>query len=319
MFFERRGRMQFTKMHGLGNSFIILNLLESQIHDQSFSLLSMKVSNVNFGIGADGTIFICSSRIADFRMRIFNSDGSEARNCGNGIRCVAKYLFDHMYATTTKFTLETLGGVVRVEVETDKKQIVRYVTVDMGEPKLLKKDIPMNGTPIETTIHKPVCIGNQMFHLTCVSMGNPHAILFVNDVNDFPLEEIGPTIECSDLFPDRVNVGIVSVLSKEELQYRVWERGVGMTMACGTGACAAVVAAILNNRLERNHPTTVHLPGGELIIRWDEDKHVWMSGKAAYICHGELEMSMNKVGGIDLYPELGAVEQESFYNRRNLR
>lgn len=284
--------MQFTKMHGLGNSFIIFNLLESQLNDHNFSQLSMKVSNVNFGIGSDGILFICASDIADFRMRVFNADGSEARNCGNGLRCVAKYLYDYMYATTMNFSIETLGGVVSVEVETDKKRIVQFVTVDMGEPKLLKKEIPMNGDPIETTIHEPVFIGNQMYHLTCLSMGNPHAILFVKDVNDFPLEQIGPIIEYSDRFPDRVNVGIVSVASKEELQYRVWERGVGMTMACGTGACAAVVAAMLNNRLERNQSVTVHLPGGDLQVRWDENKHVWMRGKATYICHGDLHIAL---------------------------
>lgn len=283
--------MHFTKMHGLGNSFIIFNLLESQLNDYYYSQLSMKVSNVNFGIGADGIILICSSDIADFRMRIFNEDGSEARNCGNGLRCVAKYLFDHMYATTKNFTIETLGGVLSVEVETDKKRIVQYVTVDMGEPKLLKKEIPMKGDPIETTINESILIGTQLYHMTCISMGNPHAILFVNDVNDFPLEQIGPIIEYSDLFPDRVNVGVVSVTSSEELQYRVWERGAGITMACGTGACAAVVAAMLNNRLDRTYPITVHLPGGDLIVRWDENKHVWMRGKATYICHGDLEIS----------------------------
>ncbi|WP_419393550.1 diaminopimelate epimerase [Cytobacillus praedii] len=280
--------MQFTKMHGLGNNYIFFNLLEMSMEDQDFEQLARTVSNVNTGIGSDGMILMCPSEIADFKMRIFNEDGSEGKNCGNGLRCVAKYLFDHMYATSTDFSIETLGGIVHVKVEPDKKRIVRSVTIDMGKPKLTKGMIPMKGDPEAKTINELLTIGGQSFSMTCVSMGNPHAILFVDNVATFPLEEIGPVIEYSDLFPERVNLGIVHVKSRQEIYYRVWERGSGLTMACGTGACAAVVAATLNHLVDQYIPITVHLPGGQLTISWNENDHVWKRGKAAYICHGEL-------------------------------
>lgn len=280
--------MQFTKMHGLGNNYIFFNLLEMPMENEDFAELARTVSDVNFGIGSDGIILMCPSDVADFKMRIFNEDGSEGKNCGNGLRCVAKYLFDHMYATSTNFTIETLGGIVSVEVEADKKRVVRHVTIDMGKPQLLKGMIPMKGDPLSSAINESLSIGGQIYPMTCVSMGNPHAILFVDDVNEFPLEEVGPVIECADLFPERVNLGIVQVKNRQELHYRVWERGSGITMACGTGACAAVVAATLNHYVDRHIPITVQLPGGKLTISWDENDHVWKRGEAAYICHGEL-------------------------------
>ncbi|MCC3358142.1 diaminopimelate epimerase [Bacillus sp. REN16] len=287
--------MNFTKMHGLGNNYVIFNQLDDPnnvLEEQIYSELSRKVSDVNFGIGSDGIILICPSEIADFKMRIFNEDGSEAKNCGNGLRCVAKFLFDHMYATRQRFTIETLGSVVnaQVEVEQGNKQSVRYVNVDMGEPKLLKGMVPMEGDPFNTAINEPYTFAEEEYHLTCVSMGNPHAIIFVEDVKSVPLEKIGPVIESASLFPDRVNVGIVQIKGSQEIDYRVWERGSGITMACGTGACAAVVAATLNQLLTKYEPITVHLPGGDLTIRWDEQGHVWKRGEAAYICHGELEI-----------------------------
>jgi diaminopimelate epimerase len=280
--------MQFTKMHGLGNNYIFFNLLEMPMENQDFEELARTVSNVNTGIGSDGMILICPSEIADFKMRIFNEDGSEGKNCGNGLRCVAKYLFDHMYATSTEFSIETLGGIVHVKVEPDKKRVVQFVTINMGKPKLTKGMIPMKGNPEEPMINERVTISDQSFQMTCVSMGNPHAIIFVDDVETFALEEIGPIIECADLFPERVNLGIVQVKNRQELHYRVWERGSGITMACGTGACAAVVAATLNHYVDKHFPITVQLPGGKLTISWDENDHVWKRGEAAYICHGEL-------------------------------
>ncbi|MBP2243045.1 diaminopimelate epimerase [Cytobacillus eiseniae] len=279
--------MQFTKMHGLGNNYIFFNLLEMPMDNQDFEQLARTVSNVNTGIGSDGMILICPSEVADYKMRIFNEDGSEGKNCGNGLRCVAKYLFDHMYATSTAFSIETLGGIVHVKVEPDKKRIVQSVTIDMGKPQLTKEMIPMKGDPETQTINEQLEIGERSFQMTCVSMGNPHAIIFVDDVEAFPLEEIGPEIENADLFPERVNLGIVQVKSRHEIHYRVWERGSGITMACGTGACAAVVAATLNHLVDRYIPITVHLPGGQLTIRWDENNHVWKRGEAAYICYGE--------------------------------
>lgn len=291
--------MNFTKMHGLGNNYCLFNQLDDHsnvLEEQEYPGLSRMVSDVNFGIGSDGIILICPSQIADFKMRIFNEDGSEAKNCGNGLRCVAKYLFDHMYAAKPHFRIETLGGVVSVEVETglDENQSVQYVNVDMGEPKLLKGMIPMGGDPCSAAINEPHIFGGNKYHLTSVSMGNPHAIIFVNDVHAFPLEKVGPAIEYDSLFPERVNVGIVQMKGREEFDYRVWERGTGITMACGTGACAAVVAATLNGFLDEFVPITVHLPGGDLTIRWDEQGHVWKRGEASYICHGELNEKVLK-------------------------
>ena len=291
--------MLFTKMHGLGNAYVILNQIEEDLINQDLSELSKIISDVNFGIGADGIILISSSKAADFQMRIFNEDGSEAQTCGNGLRCVAKYLFDHMYATTPRFTIETGGGVVDVEVELSKKQTVESITVNMGEPKLLKGMIPMIGDPFATAINESYTFEGNMYQLTCLSMGNPHAILFVEDVHSFPLEKIGQVIEHSRVFPERVNVGIVQVTNRKELKYRVWERGSGITMACGSGACAAVVAATLNELVDKFQPVTVHLPGGDLTIEWDEQGHIWKKGAAAYICHGEWVMNsyeINKEG-----------------------
>ena len=297
----------FTKMHGLGNAYVILNQLEEAGLNQDFSELSKIISDVNFGIGADGIILISSSKTADFQMRIFNEDGSEAETCGNGIRCVAKYLFDHMYATMSRFSIETGGGVVDVEVELSNKQTVESITVNMGEPKLLKGMIPMMGDPFVTAINESYSFEGNVYQLTCLSMGNPHAILFVEDVYVFPLEKVGPIIEHSMLFPERVNVGIVRVINRQELDYRVWERGSGITMACGTGACAAVVAATLNEWLDKYQPVTVHLPGGDLTIRWDEQGHVWKKGEAAYICHGEWGMdSTIKQGGYEYEQRKGS-------------
>ena len=179
-----------------------------------------------------------------------------------------------------------------LEVECDENEIVDYVTVDMGEPKLLKGLIPMIGDPLTTAMNENYTIGNQVYTLSSLSMGNPHTVLFVEDVYEIPLEEIGPKIEYAHLFPERVNVSVVQVKNRQELNYRVWERGSGITMACGTGACASVVAATLNNLVDKYKPIRVLLPGGDLIIRWDENSHVWMKGKASYICTGELDETL---------------------------
>lgn len=289
LFLKEGDDMLFTKMHGLGNNYIFINLIESSLQEEILPTLSKNLSNVRFGIGSDGMILICKSNVADFRMRIFNADGSEGRNCGNGLRCVAKYLYDHQLIDSDRFTIETLGGVVEVHIANHTNE-VEFVTVDMGEPKLFKGMIPMKGEPMTMTINEPFNIGGNVYYLTCVSMGNPHAIMFVDDVHQVPIEKIGPIIEHSDIFPERVNVGIVAVNNRNELDYRVWERGSGITMACGTGACAAVVAATLNQKIEKNELITVHLPGGDLEIRWDQNNHIWMKGQAAYICHGALNL-----------------------------
>jgi len=262
--------------------------LESQIDNVDFAELSRQLSNVNYGIGSDGIILIGPSDHAHFKMRIFNADGSEGKTCGNGLRCVAKYVYDHMYADTTTFEIETLAGIVTVEVEANGTYEKSLVNVDMGEPRLLKGMVPVKGDPDSITMNEPFRINGGEYYLTCVSMGNPHAIMFVDDVNEVPLEKIGPVIEHSDLFPERVNFGVVDVINRQEINYRVWERGSGITMACGSGACAAVVAATLNNKIDKYKPITVHLPGGDLLVRWDEDNHVWKRGEAVYICHGDL-------------------------------
>lgn len=273
-------------MHGLGNNYIYFNLLESSFKEQELSAFAKAVSDVNFGIGSDGMILILPSEIADIRMRIFNADGSEGKNCGNGLRCVGKFLVDHLLVDKSRFSIETLGGIVDVTVNHTTKSI----TVDMGEPKLHKGMIPMKGEPLSTAINELFTICGKEYHLTCVSMGNPHAILFVDDVHSFPLEEVGPLIEHSELFPERVNVGIVHVKNGGEIDYRVWERGSGITMACATGACAAVVASIINGKLAKHRSITVHLPGGDLEVTWDENNHIWQKGEAAYICHGEIDV-----------------------------
>ena len=287
--------MFFTKMHGLGNNYVLFNQLDNPsnvLREEDYPKLSRKVSDVNFGIGSDGIILIAPSEMADFKMRIFNEDGSEAKNCGNGLRCVAKFLYDHQYVAESSFTIETLGGLMKVQVEVNEHQKVHSVTVNMGEPKLFKGLIPMEGDPLSTAIHERHTFGESEYDLTCLSMGNPHAVMFVEDVYKIPLEGIGPVIEYADLFPERVNLSIVRVKNSQELNYRVWERGSGITMACGTGACASVVAATLNGLLDKYTPIRVSLPGGDLIITWDEHGQVWMRGEASYICHGELDPSI---------------------------
>jgi diaminopimelate epimerase len=287
--------LRFTKMHGLGNNYVIFNQLDDPanvLEENRYSALSRKVSEINFGIGSDGIILIGESQKADFKMRIFNEDGSEAKNCGNGLRCVAKYVFDHGYTIRPHFTIETLGGIVSVEVETEKnrrgKSGVSFVTVNMGEPGLRKRSIPMLGDPDDRAINELHSFGEQSLRLTCVSMGNPHAIIFTDDVQAVQVEQLGPVIEHSSLFPERVNAGWVQIKGPREIEYRVWERGSGVTLACGTGACAAVVAATLNGFVDLHQPITVHLPGGDLVIIWDENGHVRKRGEAAYICSGEL-------------------------------
>lgn len=280
-------------MHGLGNNYVIFNQLDDPgnvLEEDRYPALSRKVSQINFGIGSDGIILIGSSEKADFKMRIFNEDGSEAKNCGNGLRCVAKYVYDHGYAGRRNFTIETLGGIVSAEVEEGRTvdDHVSFVTVDMGKPGLQKGAIPMQGDPEARTIDELHTFGEQLLRITCISMGNPHAIIFTGDVQAVEVERLGPLIEYSSLFPERVNVGWVQVKGPREIECRVWERGSGITMACGTGACAAVVAATLNGFSDPHQPITVHLPGGDLEITWDVDGHVRKRGEAAYICSGEL-------------------------------
>lgn len=276
---------QFTKMHGLGNSYIYVNLFEEQIEEAMLPEIARQVSSMYTGIGSDGLILICPSDEAEVKMRIFNNDGSEGKNCGNGLRCVAKYAFEHKIVTKESFKIETLSGLVEAQVHLNN-DIVELVTVDMGEPRLLKADLPMEGKGQEKTINESMQFAGQEYHATAVSMGNPHLIFYVDDINQAPVTTLGPIVEKDPRFPEGVNVEFVEVVSKNELHFRVWERGSGVTQACGTGACAAVVSSVLNSHTVQGEETTVHLAGGDLLINWTNTGNVLMTGPAEVVCTG---------------------------------
>ncbi|MEM1498393.1 diaminopimelate epimerase [Bacillus velezensis] len=276
---------RFTKMHGLGNSYIYVNQFEEQLPEERLSEIAVKVSSIHTGIGSDGMILICPSEKAPVKMRIFNNDGSEGKNCGNGLRCVAKYAYEHKLTEETSFFIETLSGLVKADI-TEDNGIVREVAVDMGEPRLTKKELPMLGNEDERTIDETFVIGETELSGTAVSMGNPHIVFPVADINQAPLTTLGPVIEKDPRFPEGVNVEFVETVSADELHFRVWERGSGITQACGTGACAAAVASVLNGVSERNRDITVHLAGGDLVINWQDNGHVLMTGPAETVCSG---------------------------------
>lgn len=277
--------MKFTKMHGLGNDYVYVNLFEEKLAGVDLPELARRVSDRNFGIGGDGLILIMPSEHADFRMRVFNNDGSEAKNCGNGLRCVSKYVYDHGLTAKTSFTVETLGGIVQPQVEVGPEGKVSRVTIDMGEPRLQRESIPMTGEAKSTFVAQPITVKDRTYTMTAVSMGNPHAVLFVDQVNEQEVSEYGPLIEWHEWFPERANAEFIQVLNRYEILFRVWERGTGVTLACGTGACAAAVAAILSGETERI--VTVHLKGGDLVIEWREnDNRVYMTGPATEVFQG---------------------------------
>ena len=279
--------INFVKMHGLGNDFILNDRLNKSLGDSLFlSYLAKKLCNRNFGIGADGLILILPSSKADLGMRIFNYDGSEAQMCGNGIRCFAKYAYENKLVSKNKFTVETLAGIITPELIFKDKEI-SGIKVDMGIPKLKRREIPMEGKNAPTVVDETFKIDSKyVFKITCVSMGNPHCIIFVNNVQSIPVNEIGPKIENYPLFPEKTNVEFIQILNKQEINFRVWERGVGETLACGTGACAALVAAVLNKKTDRK--ATIHLPGGDLDIEWIENGSVYMTGPAELVFRGEM-------------------------------
>jgi diaminopimelate epimerase len=276
---------QFTKMHGLGNNYIYVNLFEEKLEEHELAALAMKVSNVHTGIGSDGMILICPSDVAPVKMRIFNNDGSEGKNCGNGLRCVAKYAYEHKLVQTEVFNIETLSGLVEAQVQVEN-DIVQNVTIDMGQPRLARHEIPMKGQDAEQVVAEKVSFNGEDYEITAVSMGNPHVIFYVSDINEAPVTTLGPTVEKHERFPEGVNVEFVEVVSENEMHFRVWERGSGVTQACGTGACAAVVASVLNGYTKKNVPITVHLAGGDLVITWTEEGNVLMTGPAETICTG---------------------------------
>ncbi|MBO6128565.1 MAG: diaminopimelate epimerase [Pseudobutyrivibrio sp.] len=277
--------MKFTKMHGCGNDYVYVNLFEEKLDNPAE--VSIKVSDRHFGIGSDGLITIGPSDKADFRMRIYNADGSEAEMCGNGIRCVAKYVYDHHLTDKTEITVETGAGVLTLQLFTENGK-VQQVRVDMGEPILTPADIPVVADG-DKVIDEPIEVGGKTWNMTCVSMGNPHAVVFVDDTANFPLETYGPLFENHERFPKRTNTEFVQVISPTEANMRVWERGSAETWACGTGTCASVMACILNGKTEDK--VLVHLRGGDLTIEYDRDSnHVFMTGPATEVFSGEIEI-----------------------------
>ncbi len=279
--------MRFAKMHGLGNDYIYIDAINQDISGYSLADLARAVSDRHFGVGSDGLILICPSERADFRMRIFNADGSEAEMCGNGIRCFAKYVFDHGLTDKTSLAVETGAGIIHIELEVQGGRAVA-ARVDMGRPRLTAAEVPFDWDPpdqpaVEVPLEVP---GGPKLTVTVVSMGNPHCVVFVDDADSFPVAEVGPRVEHHPAFPQRTNVEFATVIDRRHIRMRVWERGAGETMACGTGACATAVAAALTDRADR--AVTVHLTGGDLQVEWADDGHVYMTGPAAEVFQGEL-------------------------------
>lgn len=277
-------KMKFTKMHGIGNDYVYMDCTRERLENPGE--IARLVSDRHKGIGSDGLILIQSSDEADFEMAMYNADGSYGKMCGNGIRCVAKYVYDNGLTDKTEISVISGGAVkyLKLTVENGK---VKKVRVNMGEPILKPSEIPVVGEG-EKLVAAPIVVDNQVYEMTCVSMGNPHAVVFMDGVDDLKIEEIGPKFEQHERFPDRVNTEFVERMDRKNLKMRVWERGSGETMACGTGACATAVAAILNGCAERE--VTVHLLGGDLEIQWDEtDNCVYMTGAAATVFTGEFD------------------------------
>lgn len=276
-------RMKFTKMQGLGNDYVYVNCFEEKIDNPPE--LARRISDRHFGVGSDGLIMINPSDRADFEMEMYNADGSRGEMCGNGIRCVAKYVYDYGLTDKTDISVETLGGIKYLELTVEDGK-VRTVKVDMGKPELEPQKIPVKADG-DKAVDEPILVGGEEYRMTCVSMGNPHAVVFVGcDVRDFPLEEIGPKFESHERFPNRVNTEFVRVIDRHTAEMRVWERGSGETLACGTGACAVAVACVLNGLTEDE--VTVRLLGGDLQIRWDREKDtVYMTGPAEIVFDGE--------------------------------
>ena len=277
--------MKFTKMHGAGNDYIYINCFKEKVEDPSS--LAVRVSDRHFGIGSDGLVLICPSEKADFKMDMYNADGSQGKMCGNASRCIAKYVYDNGMTQADEITLETLSGVKKIKIKINGDTCVG-ATVNMGEPILRAEDIPVV-SETETVVSQKTSIGGNEYSITCVSMGNPHCVVFTDEVKTLELSKIGPRFENDKMFPERVNTEFVRVKGKNELEMRVWERGSGETLACGTGACAVAVAAVLNGYCERNREIKIDLIGGTLYINWSEDGSVYMTGPAEKICDGEIE------------------------------
>jgi len=294
--------IKFTKMHGIANDYVYVNCFEEEVPDKAE--FARMVSYRHTGIGSDGAIFICPTDEADCEMQMYNADGSRSEMCGNGIRCVAKYVYDNTIVDKEEFDIISMGAIKHIVLETGAeepnpvtgrtyskradKKVALNIRVDMGEPILVPDRIPVilnDGDNL--CINKEIFVGDSTYRMTCVSMGNPHAVVYVNNVKDFPLEKIGPLFENHVCFPNRTNTEFVKVIDRENVEMRVWERGAGETLACGTGACATAVACMLNGLT--GDTVTVHLLGGDLRIKWDKCRnHVFMTGPAVTVFEGEI-------------------------------
>lgn len=281
--------MKFTKMQGLGNDYVYVNCFKETVENPSS--VAKFVSNRNFGIGSDGLILICPSETADFQMVMYNADGSRGEMCGNGIRCVAKYVYDYGLTDKTRISVETLGGIKYLDLTVEDGK-VRLVKVDMGEPHLAPEEIPiaMDDKDVGKVIDEEIDVDGTVYHMTGVSMGNPHTVVYMHDLKGLEIEKIGPKFESHPRFPQRINTEFAHVLDEHTVEMRVWERGSGETLACGTGACAVAVASILNGLTKRS--VTVKLLGGDLMIEWNEENgHVFMTGPAEVVFDGEIDLS----------------------------
>lgn len=286
--------MKFTKMHGCGNDYVYVDCTKEVI--PNISETAIRVSDRHFGIGSDGLILIKASDVADFEMDMYNADGSRGKMCGNGIRCVAKYVYDHGLTDKTTITVNTLSGIKTLKLTVEDGKVSK-VRVDMGEPELIPAQVPVKASVLgladdrrEAIVAEPLEIKGRFYDITCVSMGNPHCITFIGeDVRDFPLEAVGPVFEKHELFPERVNTEFINVIDKDHLRMRVWERGSGETLACGTGACAVAVASYLNGFTGRS--VDIELLGGHLEVVYDEKtNHVFMTGPATEVFSGEIDL-----------------------------
>ncbi|MHA1380182.1 MAG: diaminopimelate epimerase [Candidatus Helarchaeota archaeon] len=278
--------MHFYKYSSIGNDFILVNNIEEKISLDKFPELAKRLCKRRFAIGADGILVLDNSKTSNFQMKVFNNDGSEAEMCGNGIRAIAKHVYEQKLTTKTKITFETLAGTIVPKINL-KNGSVEDIEVDMGIPRLSRAEIPMKGDNTKV-INENLKIDNEDFAITCVSMGNPHCVIYTDDIDSIDIK-IGEKIEHHPIFPNRINVEFTQVKNKDEQVVRVWERGAGETLACGTGACATVVSSILNNFFKKEQLIKVHLPGGDLKIKWAKNNHVYMTGPSDKIFEGYVD------------------------------
>ncbi|MGH8059402.1 MAG: diaminopimelate epimerase [Candidatus Entotheonellia bacterium] len=274
--------MRFIKMHGIGNDYVYVDCFQETVNEPE--RLAARISDRHFGVGGDGLILIMPSDTGDVRMRMFNADGSEGEMCGNGIRCLAKYAYEAGIARKPEIRIETLAGLLALHLFTTQGKVDK-VRVNMGIPRLRRQEIPMLGEGEGRVLGERIVVGEREFAATCVSMGNPHCVIYVDQVADFPVTQYGPLLEHHPLFPQRTNVEWLEWVNRQEIRQRTWERGSGETWACGTGACAATVASALLGKTDRH--VTVHLRGGDLEIEWADDDHVYMTGPAVEVFRGE--------------------------------